>query len=139
MISAIALLNLGISNRSAGIAHVLRSLAAEYRLQDTSEERKANIRTQIPFLLVRFTMSARAQWALYTAMVCFVGTVLTITLDPGAGNNLKLGLFVAGIVLALVAVILESAEISTANRTLKIDLVDVLGEVGVTRPPSINS
>ena len=128
MISAVALLNLGISNRSSALAHLIRSLTVECRTEETAEERKASLRAQIPLLMKRYTLSAQSQRALYIAMLCFVGTVLAITLLPKnrAWTDAMLALFCLGILLSLVAVVLESAEMQSAHKTLEIEMSDVV-------------
>lgn len=131
MISAAAVLILGINNKHQAMADRLRSLAAEHRSESTTLERRAHISGQVMLFRRRIALSSMAHRALYIAVCSFIVVMLLIFFGKTDGS---LGLFALGIGLILVAVILELCELQLGNRTIELELTDLgqrRGRVGL--------
>lgn len=128
LLSAAASLILGINQKQASVADRLRTLAAEYRLPETTPERCATIRAQVRLLDHRFRRIALAHIWLHAAVAAF-GTmvmILTLTRRTPFWDVCVLGLFVGGILLMLAAMVMELLELHLARRTVVLDIEDVL-------------
>src|SRR5258708_35680372 len=130
MISAAAALIIGINQKHAAVAEALRTLTNEFRDDDTSDERKADIQAQVPLFMQRLQYTATAHRWLYASEVCFVATVLVIIL--GLHNTIAdivaIALFVIGVVPMLGAVSAEVLELRLADQTIRREVTDVLPE-----------
>jgi Protein of unknown function (DUF2721) len=127
MISAAAVLILGVNQKHASLGDRVRALSAEFRAAGTTAERRESIRAQIRLFERRLGYVATAHLWLYASVVCFVGTVLVITLTARspAWDRVALGIFVLGIALMLGAPIMEVVELRLAHRALDQELSDV--------------
>ncbi len=123
MISATAILIGGVSAKHQSLSDRLRALTAEYRLPETSDHRKAGIRTQLRLFRRRVRYVTLAHLGLYLAVACFIGMVMVISLSPmtGSGTRLTLPMFISGVLLLLGAVVSEVLELLLASRTLELE------------------
>lgn len=128
MLSAVAVLITSVNGKHAAISDRLRALALEFRSGGTSTARKQVIRDQVRLFASRARYVAAAHRALYAAAVCFTGMTLVIAVTPRARiwDQLSLGIFVLGITLVLCAVAVELLDLRLADRTLLLELSDVL-------------
>jgi hypothetical protein len=128
MISAAAVLILGIQQKHAGLADRLRLLTLEFRAPESTTERKENIRAQVKLFARRISYAARAHVCLYASALCFVGMVLVIALTfrSWVWDQIGIALFVVGTLLILGAVFLELLELRMASRTIQLEIRDVL-------------
>ena len=136
MISAAASLIIGINQKHVALADRLRTLAAAFREPDTTAARRQNIYDQIVLFHRRYAWVTYAHRWLYAAVVCFIGTVLNITLSARSVSWewLTLALFIIGIVIMLGAVAAELIEIHWAKRTVELELQDILAY-----PPTVST
>lgn len=130
MISAGAAIILGINQKMTALADRIRLLASEFRSAETSDIRKTAIQRQVRLFDRRFFYAGMANLWTYLSVVCFIATVLEITLASHSRrwDQFGLGLFAAGIMLLLGAVLTELLEIRTARRTVTLEIDDILGE-----------
>jgi hypothetical protein len=128
MISAAAVLIIGVNQKHASLGDRLRELAAEFRAAATTAKRRENIRRQVRLFQRRLAYVATAHLWLYASVLCFVGMVLVITLSSRkpSWERMTLGLFVIGIALMLGALLAELVELRLAGRTLELELQDVV-------------
>jgi Protein of unknown function (DUF2721) len=136
MISAAAVLILGVNQKHASLGDRLRALAAEFRAAGTTAERRESIRAQIRLFERRLGYVATAHLWLYASVVCFIGMVLVITLTSRSPtwDRVALGMFVLGIALMLGAPMMELVELRLAHRALDLELSDVFpGKSGAGR------
>ncbi|HXF28120.1 MAG TPA: DUF2721 domain-containing protein [Bryobacteraceae bacterium] len=130
MVSAAAVLILGLNSKHQSMSDRVRTLAVEFR--QASEERQRTIAAQAGLFQRRMAHVANGQRCLYSAVVCFLVMVLLIVFAPGriSWTSFAFVLFVAGSCLILAAVILEILELALANRTIQIELADVINRPG---------
>lgn len=128
MISSAAIIIGGINTKHQSMSDRLRTLATEFRHADTSDERKSDICRQMEIFNKRIKYSANAHRLLYLAISAFTFTVLLIILSPSGVKWTPAAyiLFVVGVALMLVAVVFEFVELMWTNRTLRIEMEDVL-------------
>ncbi len=128
MISAAATLILGINSKHQSMADRLRVLASEFRQAHTSDVRRASISQQMRIFERRIHYSATAHRILYLAIVVFLLTILTVVLAPAGAvwTPAAYVLFVGGTVLILAAVVFEFIELWWTNRTLQLEMSDVI-------------
>ncbi|MDQ2733369.1 MAG: DUF2721 domain-containing protein [Armatimonadota bacterium] len=129
MISAGASIILGVNQKMTALADRIRLLAAEFRSEETSATRKNALQVQVRLLNQRFYYAGMANLWTYLSVVCFIATVLDITLTPHHKfwDRFGLSLFVTGIILLLIAVVTELLEIRMARRTVNLEVNDVVG------------
>ena len=131
MISAAAALILGLNQKHNSLSERLRLLMVEFRAQETTEQRRENIRAQVTLFRQRFRYVDRAVRWLYAAVTCFILAILVITLishartrwDPAA-----IALFELGIILMLGAVVEELLEGRQTRRTLELEIREACQE-----------
>ncbi len=123
MISATAILIGSVSSKHQSMSDRVRALTAEYRVIGTTEDRLANIRTQLPLFQrrLRFTLSAHV--LLFFAVACFIGTVILTCLMR---IDSILFSFSAGVLLLLIAVVCEILELRLAGRTMALEVAGSL-------------
>ncbi len=128
MISTAATLILGINSKHQSMSDRLRILAAEFRQAETSDARRGVIRQQMRWFERRVHYSALAHRTLYLAIVVFLLTILTVVLAPAGAvwTPAAYVLFVGGTVLILTAVVFEFIELWWTNRTLQLEMSDVI-------------
>jgi hypothetical protein len=130
MISAAAVLIMGVNQKHAGLGDRLRELAAEFRAEGTPRERRECLLAQIRLFQRRLSYVATAHLWLYASVACFVAMVLVITLGSHTPvwERVTLAFFVIGVVLMLGALLAELMELRLAGRTLELELRDVVGD-----------
>jgi uncharacterized membrane protein (DUF485 family) len=124
MISANAILIGSIGSKHQAMADRLRILTAEWRSPGTSAARRDSIRAQVQMFTVRIAWISWAHFLLYVAIACFLAMVLAIALSLPL---LSLPLLLAGVILMLVAIVLELLELRKARATLDLESEDLHG------------
>lgn len=129
MVSAAGLLSMGVQAKNLHLADRLRALMTEYRTltpEPAHRERCDQIVEQLALFRRRIRLSQRALECIYLAMVAFVVTSLLLAASPwlgrGATPPLTGGVFVVGVVLLLVALVLEFWEMHLGLRTVNIEI-----------------
>lgn len=127
MLSAAALLIMGVNHKYALLAGRIRALSAEFRLDGLSAARRENVRGQLEVFALRFRLVTLAHQALYTAVILLAATVFTIGLSRllAGWEPVALGLFLAGVAVTVAGVAAELLEVRLARRTLALELADV--------------
>ncbi len=121
MVSAAAVLTLGVSNKHQAMSDRLRALAAEMRSMETTRDRRATIERQMTLFRRRIAFSAVAHRLLYVSIMLFMIMVLQLFFAPDRGG-VGFGLFTAGVAAIIGAIGCELAELSLANRTLDLEM-----------------
>jgi hypothetical protein len=135
LISACAALILGINNKHSGISDRIRQAVADARKEEIDSPRRVQLMTQIHIFFKRFRLTWYALVALYAAIVCLSVCVLLIVYSQQHKlifANGTLLLFIASVVLMLVASFLEIGEVGLSMRSLRAELTDVLNP-----PPNV--
>jgi Protein of unknown function (DUF2721) len=129
MISANAILIGAISSKHQAMSDRVRTLAAEWRSPETSAVRRDSIRAQIRLFVPRIAWISRAHFLLYVATACFIAMVLVIALTPvsSALGLLSLPLLLCGVLLMLMAILLELLDLRKARATMEIESREVTG------------
>jgi hypothetical protein len=128
MISACAVLIMGISSKHTALSDRIRALAAELRGLSSGSPRRDLARRQLQTFMRRALLAWMAHCLLYLATGAFSATVLIAlaALRRHAWGGLTLGLFVLGTALLLPALALEIGELLLAQSTLRWEVEDVL-------------
>ena len=129
MISACATLILGINAKHSGTADRVRQLTMQFRANGNTAERQENLIDQIRIFYRRFLITRAALWILYAAVTTFIADVLYILLSQKhilMSDNAALGLFMLGVVLMLLAVLMEFLEIKLSKQSLFLEVEDIL-------------
>lgn len=123
-ISGIGLLIFGLNNRISTVGTRVRELNRE--LRETSEpERIRNIHRQIPLFLQRAYIIRNAMFLLFGALGMMVFTAFTIAISKLNYVNWEMvpaWTFLSGLILMLMAVIMEAYETILNLRTLALDV-----------------
>ena len=122
MISANAILIGSISSKHQAMADRLRILTAEWRSPGTTAARRDSIRAQVEMFTLRIAWISRAHFLLYVATACFLAMVLGIALSI---QMLSLPLLLAGVILMLMAIVLELLDLRKARATIKLESGDI--------------
>jgi hypothetical protein len=123
MISASAILVGGVSAKHSSMSDRVRDLAAEYRLESTTQARRDNIVKQCAFFRRRLELVADSHMLLYGATGMFCVMVLIISLSsvyPRAEIAL-FPLFLVGVIMLLASSLFEILEVHLGNRILLLD------------------
>jgi hypothetical protein len=128
MVSATAILISGVNSRYIDIASRMRTLTQEYRDPNSNSKRCAAIQRQMVTFQLRIRLVSWAIRGLYGASGCFVTMALLIsaTLWRRMLATATLPLFVAGITMVLAAIVCELLELQASNRTISLEVTDVL-------------
>jgi hypothetical protein len=128
MISANAILISAISSKHEAMSDRLRSLTTEWRSPGTGAARRDSIRSQVRLFSLRIAWIARAHFLLYVATACFIAMVIVIALTPVMQTwaDFSVPLLVAGVLLMLVAIVLELFDLKKAKATIAIETRDLL-------------
>ncbi len=126
MVSAAGLLFNGVQTKNLHLSDRIRTLAAEARHAATTEDRRLQITSELRLFWQRIRLS---QWSLdmiYVAIVCFVITSLLLTsglwIGPPVLPIIITVIFAVGVMLLIVALILEFVEMSISLRTIAIEM-----------------
>jgi hypothetical protein len=122
MISANAILIGSIGSKHQAMADRVRILTAEWRSPNTSAGRRDSIRAQVQMFKVRIAWISWAHFLLYVATTCFLAMVLAIALSLPL---LSLPLLLCGVLLMLLAIILELLELRKSRATMDLESGDV--------------
>lgn len=121
MVSATAPLIISISGSHANLSARARLLAEEKRSPTITPARRQSVQQQLDWFRLRIRLSHAAHMLLYLAVLCFVGTVAMMSLQPRTATAC-VWVFFSGTLLLLIAVLLQLVELSTAHRTIERDL-----------------
>jgi hypothetical protein len=124
MISANAILISAISSKHQSMSDRLRILTAEWRSPGASGSRRDSIRVQVQLFALRIAWISRAHFLLYVATACFIAMVPAIALSL---QWLSLPLLLGGVILMLMAILLELLDLTKANATIDLESRDVAG------------
>ncbi len=129
MVSAAGLLYTGVQAKNLHLADRVRALMAEYRTltaEPAHRARREQIVAQLALFQRRIGLSQRALEFLYLATVVFVVTSLLLAATPWIGQDapsvLTGGIFFVGVVLLLVALVLEYCEMRLGLRTVALEI-----------------
>jgi hypothetical protein len=136
MVSVGAVLILGINSKHQSIADRIRNLTGEFRHPDTTASRKDAISRQMVLFRQRVSYASTAQSLLYLAIALFLATVILIILSRTglSWTPAAFGLFLAGVLLMLTAVILEFRELRLASRTLAMEMEESVSTAAAREP-----
>jgi hypothetical protein len=127
LVSAVAILIGTVNSRYVAISDRMRTLALEYRDKTCNPKRLAVISQQMVIFRRRVKLVSWAERVLYLAVVCFVlvALILGATFWRNFFAAATLPLFATGIVLIIVAILLQLLELQNSNRTLFLDTEDI--------------
>ena len=137
LITATAILLSAYSAKYTSLGDRMRTLTAEYRLPETSAERRANIKRQISVFHRRINAMWTASILLSLALLAFLGTVLSVLLALFRGVQLGFAVIatvVMGLAMMVGSVCVELSEIRMARLTIAGELTDIYED-----PPRSNS
>lgn len=133
MVSAAGLLFMGVQAKNLHLADRIRALMTEYRTltsRPADERRRKQIREQIVLFNRRVHLSQRALELLYIAIVCFVLTSLLLAAAPWVSGLVMpagtAGVFIAGVMFLLLALLLEYREMHVGLKTIAIEMEGAL-------------
>ena len=128
MISANAILIGAISSKHQGMSDRLRALTAEWRDSGANPARRDAIRAQAVLFLERIAWISRAHYLLYLATVCFIAMVIAIAVTPLIQTWARFSepLLIAGVLLMLIAIVMELLDLRKARATIEIESRDVV-------------
>ena len=127
MISANAILIGTIASKHQAMSDRLRLLTAEWRSPGTSAARRDAILAQVKLFTDRIAWISRAHYLLYVATVCFIAMVMVIALTPVIQTwaEFSVPLLLGGVLLMLVAIVLELLDLRRARATIEMETRDV--------------
>ncbi len=133
MVSAAGLLFMGVQTKNLHLSDRIRTLMAEYRAltaRPADDARRQQILEQVVLFNRRIHLSQRALELLYIAIVCFVLTSLLLAGAPWVGGLVMpastAGVFVAGVVFLLLALVMEYREMHVGLKTIAIEIEGAL-------------
>jgi Protein of unknown function (DUF2721) len=129
LVSATAILISGSNSRYISISDRMRALAHEYRDPNCMEQRRITISRQMLTFEHRIHLVSWAVRALYTAVGAFITDALIIsaTLWRHMLAAATLPFFLFGIFLVVLAIVCQLLELQSSNRTIAIEISDVVG------------
>jgi hypothetical protein len=128
MVSAAGLLVLGIQTKNLHLADRVRQLTQELRgAPGGATARRQAIDAQLVLFERRVRLTHRSLELLYVSIFCFVATALALAAAPWvarstAGVPVIAGLFTLGIVLLLLAIVLEFLEMRAGLTTIRLEI-----------------
>lgn len=130
LVSASAILISGVNSRYISIADKMRELAREFRTAASGNTRRTVIALQMDIFRSRITLVAWAVRMLYCAVACFIAMAMVIsaTLWRKMLESTTIPLFGIGIVLILAAIICQLFELHLSNRTISLEVGDVIAD-----------
>jgi hypothetical protein len=128
LVSAVAILISGVNARYIAISDRMRGLAQEYRDKSSDPRRCAVIACEMVTFKLRVRLVSWAERTLYAAVGCFtsVALIISATFWRNALLAVSVPIFTLGIVLMMVAIVLQLLELQQSNRTLLLDTRDVV-------------
>ena len=132
LVSAAGLLFNGIQAKNLHLSDRIRALTAELRHPALTSDRQHQILDQLPFFAKRLRLSQHALELLYIAILCFVVTSLLLAsvvwVGPPTLPLMIALLFLAGVLLLIMALVLEFVEMWIGLKTIDSELRDTLRE-----------
>jgi ABC-type uncharacterized transport system permease subunit len=130
LISASAVLIMGVNVKHQAHAKRLRALSAELREGKFSPIRLACIHAQIKLFLRRYRLSQIAHLLLYLSVICYCLMVLVLALfvNTAIPQNVVPALLFAGIALTLFACTFEVMESQLGKRTIEMEIASSMEE-----------
>jgi hypothetical protein len=128
LVSAGAILVSAVNSRYIAISDRMRTLAQEFRDKTSEPHRREVIAREMVTFKLRVRLVSWAELMLYGAVGCFTTVALFISATFWRTELVEasLPIFTAGIVLIMVAIVLQLLELEQANRTLLLDTRDVV-------------
>ena len=128
MLSACALLALGLDNQAARMTTRLRELAREYRSLAEGEPRRATLREEVNVLSRRHAHYTRSLLCTYGALLAFVITSLSALAAgyTGWSDAVPLVVFVAGVTLLVGAVVFTLLAVRLSREAVVFEERDVM-------------
>ena len=132
LVSAAGLLYTGVQTKNLHLSDRIRALAAELRNPAITPERRKQLLDQLPHFVRRIRLSQQSLELLYVAILCFVVTSLLLAsalwVGPPALPIVITIVFVAGVLLLILALGLEFVEMWIGMKTIEIETRDASGE-----------
>jgi hypothetical protein len=127
LVSAAAILISGVNTRYIAISDRMRSLAQEYRNRTCDPHRRDVIARQMATFKLRVRLVSWAERMLYFSVACFTSVALMISaaLSKSVLEAASLPVFTMGILLIVIAIALQLAELQFSNRTLRLEIEDI--------------
>jgi hypothetical protein len=129
MVSAAGVLSMGVQAKNLHLADRLRTLMDEYRTlpsEPARQQRRDEILAQLALFRRRIALSQHALECNYVAMATFVVTSLLLVAAPwlrgGGAPAVNMGVFVIGVLLLLIALVLEFWEMHLGLRTVDLEI-----------------
>jgi hypothetical protein len=128
LVSAVAILIGTVNARYIAISDRMRNLALEYRDKTCNPRRLETIASQMVTFRRRVKLVSWAERMLYMAVVCFILVALIIgaTFWRQFFAAASLPLFATGILLMMIAVVLQLTELQYSNTTLLLETEDIV-------------
>jgi hypothetical protein len=128
MVSATAILAGGVNSRYISISDRIRTLAAEFRHRDTTEERRADIAQQMSIFVRRINLIYWSIRMCYSAVACFVimALVITATAFRQVLVAVTVPIFILGIAFVTTAIVFQLLELKASNSTIMLEVKDIL-------------
>ncbi len=128
LVSAGAILVSAVNSRYIAISDRMRALAQEYRDKSSDPQRCEVIAREMVTFKLRVRLVSWAELMLYAAVGCFTSVALFISTTFWRSElvPVSLPIFTVGIILIMVAIVLQLVELQHANRTLMLDTSDVV-------------
>ena len=130
LISASAVLIMGVNVKHQAHAERLRALAAELREGKFSPIRLECIRAQIRLFRRRYRLSQVAHLLLYMSVICYCLMVLLLGFftKTAMSEDVVLGLLLAGIGLTFSACVFEISESQLGRTTIEMEILSSIEE-----------
>jgi hypothetical protein len=138
MVTACAILSGGLIQRYAAINDRLRAMARErldILFHSTNEdqfaaERLIEIDTQVPMLIARHHLAHRALFAIYFAVMIFIGDMFVIAMEAISNTDwlatLVVIVFLLGTGMLFLGIVTITTEVSRSQRAVEYEVVRVL-------------
>lgn len=128
LVSAAAILIGTVNARYIAISDRMRMLAQEYRNPATLASRKQVIALEMVTFKLRVRLVSWAERMLYASVGCFtaVALIISATFWREVLLAVSIPMFTVGILLIVIAIVLQLIELQQSNRTLLLDTRDVV-------------
>ncbi len=132
MISACGLLLLGMNNKYSLVVNRIRTLNTEFRSLDaTDNERRENVKIQLPLLIKRMRLIRNAVWLYTIAIAMFIFSIFSIGLYFFLGKTvlitgIGLSFFIIALLSVLVGIIHAAKEVWLGFDILTIETKNII-------------
>ncbi len=131
LVSAAGLLYTGVQTKNLHLSDRIRALTAELRNPSITPARRQQVLDQLPHFVRRIRLSQHSLELLYVGILCFVMTSLllasTLWVAHRALPVVITVVFVAGVLLLILALALEFVEMWIGMKTIEIETKDASG------------